>query len=129
MATQPPQPIIHSYTEINPGKFAEVKHYELKEVTNGNQILSNLINVSKDRNFAKSNPDYWLKIREGKKWKTPALTGLFKTDFSFVYKGDSQHKKNLIIVKFSNDASQVSIYYFKDFYTHDLKPLISAIAG
>jgi len=125
MATTP-TPTVHSYTEINHGKFSEVKHYELKEVTNGNQVLSNLINVSKDRNFARSNPDYWLKIREGKKWINPALTGLFKTNFPFIYKGDSQHKKNLIIAKFTKDASQVNIYYFKDYYTRDLKTLITA---
>ncbi len=126
MATQPPQPIIHSYTEINPGKYAEVKHYELKEVTNGNPILSNLINVSKDRKFARSNPDYWLKIKEGKKWKTPALTGLFKTEFPYIYKGDSEKKNNLILAIFAKDASQVIIYYFKDFYTRDLKALIGS---
>ncbi len=121
-----PTPTVHSYTEINPGKYAEVKHYELKEVTNGNPILSNLINVSKDRKFARSNPEYWLKIKEGKKWKTPALTGLFKTDFPYIFKGDSQYKKNLIIAIFTKDASQVNIYYFKDYYTHDLRRLIGA---
>ena len=121
-----PTPTVHSYTEINPGKYAEVKHYELKEVTNGNKVLSTLINVSKNRKFARSNPDYWLKIREGKKWINPALTGLFKTNFPFIYKGDSQHRKNLIIAKFTKDASQVNIYYFKDYYTRDLKTLITA---
>lgn len=126
MATQIPTPTIHSYTEINPGKYAEVKHYELKEVINGNPVLSNLINVSKDRKFARSNPDYWLKIKEGKKWKTPALTGLFKTDFPYIYKGDSERKKHLIIAVFAKDASQVNIYHFKEYYPSDLNPVISA---
>ncbi|CAM4091972.1 hypothetical protein [Gillisia limnaea] len=121
-----PTPTVHSYIEINHGKFAEVKHYELKEVTNGNPILSNLINVSKNRNFARSNPDYWLKIREGKKWINPALTGLFKTSTPLIYYGDHNDKKNLIIVRFSANAEEVIIYYFKDYYTRDLKPLIGA---
>jgi hypothetical protein len=126
MATQPPQPIIHSYTEINPGKFASVKHYELNQVVNGTPVFTETINISIDRKFAKSNPVCWLKIREGKKWKAPAVTGLFKTNFPGIFKGDSQHKNNLIIIKFSNDASQVKIYYFKDFYTRDLKALIGS---
>ncbi len=125
MATQPPQPIVHSYTEINPGKFKSVRHYKLNQVVNGTPVFTETINLSIDRKYAKSNPALWLKIREGNKWKTPAVTGLFKTNFPGIFKGDSQFKKNLIIVKFSNDASRVSIYYFKDFYTRDLRALIS----
>lgn len=121
-----PTPTVHSYTEINAGKYAEVKHYELQEVINGNPVLSNLINVSKDRNFARSNPDYWLRVREGKKWLTPALTGLFKTNFPYIYKGDTEKKRNLIIAVFAKDASEVNIYFFKDYYTSDLKPLVTS---
>lgn len=121
MATQIPQPIIHSYKEINPGKFKGVRHYELDQVNNGTPVFTDTINVSKDRKFARSNPDYWVKIREGKKWKNPALTGLFKTDFPCIFHGDSQKKTNLIIVIFTKGASEVKMYFFKDYYTYNFK--------
>lgn len=124
MATHP-TPVVYWFQEINPGKFASVRHYELVGIKNGINTISEKINISKDRQFAKSNPDYWLKIREGNKWKTPAFTGLFKTDFPHIFHGDSQRKKNLILVHFAEDATEVYIYYFQDFYTRNIKALIT----
>ncbi|MDT0649753.1 MULTISPECIES: hypothetical protein [Autumnicola] len=118
-----PTPIIHSYKEINPGKYRSVKHYELAEVINGTSLLSETINVQKDRNYAKSMPDYWLKIRQGKKWSRP-ITGLFKTTVPGIYIGDSQKKKNLILAQFTENKSCITLYYFKNYYTRDLNKLI-----
>ncbi|MHA6278837.1 hypothetical protein ACXYMT_01530 [Salinimicrobium sp. CAU 1759] len=118
MATTP-TPTVHHFKEINPGKYASVKHYQLDQVTNGNCLLSEKINISKDRKFARSTPDYWLKIKEGKNWSRP-ITGLFKTSTENLYKGDCNYKKHLLILRFTEDQSRATVYYFKDFFTADL---------
>ncbi|MBE7641052.1 hypothetical protein GUB10_11970 [Salegentibacter sp. BLCTC] len=121
-----PTPTIHTFTEINPGKYASVKHYELDQVKNGNSLLSDKINIQKDRKFARSMPDYWLKKREGNKWSRP-ITGLFKTAKENIYKGDSNYKKHLIILKLAEDESQATVYYFQNFYTADLRHILPLI--
>lgn len=118
-------PIIHVYTEINVGKFATVQHYRLNNVINGRHILSELVNVQKDRGFAKSNPDYWLKVRVGKKWKT--LTGLFedsKHEIFIADKGNINKKEELILAKFDDDNEQLIVYYFKNFYTKEISTVM-----
>lgn len=122
-------PTVHVYNEINEGKFKGVKHYELIEVKNGTQILSNLLNIQKDRGFAKVNPTYWLKIRLVKKWQT--LTGLFYTSVNYVFiadKGKDNTKEDLIIVQFKKDNQKALIvYYFKNYYTNDITKVIHLI--
>lgn len=119
METNIHAPVIHLFQEINEGKYSSVRHYELITTQNGKTQLSNLINISKDRKCAQSMPDYWLKIRQGKVW-SKCITGLFKTSLNNVYKGDSERKKNLIVIKFSDDEKNVTVYYFKNFYTRNL---------
>ncbi len=126
METQTALPIVHNYTEINHGKFASERHYKLNHVVNGISVFTEFIKISQDRKSEKPKPFYCLEIREGKKWKSPAVTGLFVTNFPGIFKDDNRYKKNLIIVKFDNDKSQVLIYYFKNFYTRDLKALIGS---
>ncbi|WP_242133377.1 hypothetical protein [Aestuariivivens marinum] len=116
------KPITHVYKEINVGKYKSVKHYELIEC-NGTQVFSKLINISKNQNCAQSTPIYWLRIREKNKW-TNYVTGLFKTCFPSIYKGDTQRKKNLVIFKFSRDESSLIIDFFKGYYTKDLSNIL-----
>ena len=125
MAMRTQTPIVHHYTEINEGKYKSVKHFELTRTENGTPELSDLINISKDRNCAQSMPEFWLQIREGNKWKKPRLTGLFKTEIEHLYKGDSQKKRNLIIFKFSDTYNHLVVYYFKNYFTKDLREVYS----
>lgn len=120
MATQIHTPIIHIYKEINIGKHRTVKHFELTKVNGGNQILSNKLNLSVNRNCALSMPDYWLKEHEGTKWAKRWLTGLFKTSKHNLYHGDTQRKKNLLLFKFDESNNEFIVYYFKNFYTNNL---------
>jgi hypothetical protein len=126
MATHIPTPVTYVYKEINEGKFTSVKHYELIEVKNGSTLLSNYVNISKDRMCAKSSPDYWLKIKVGKKWSS-CLTGLFKTGIPNIYKGDTQRRRNLLVFKFSDNASRLTIYFFQDYFTKDLNNILHLI--
>jgi hypothetical protein len=119
MATHIPNPITHLFKEVNEGKYRTVRHYDLVSVKNGKTQLSDKINLGKDRKFAQSMPAYWLKIKQGKTW-SKSIIGLFKTNRSNVYKGNSERKKNLIVIKFSNDEKQVTMYFFKDFFTRNL---------
>jgi hypothetical protein len=119
-------PIVHVFSEINVGKYKDVKHYELIDVKCGTTQLSNQINISKNRSFANSNPDYWLKIKEGKKW-SKCITGLFKTSKMLTYKGDKDYKGHLIIFIFSDNAKIVTVYFFKNYYTKDLSKVLSLI--
>lgn len=126
MATRTPQPITHVFKEVNKGKYRSTKHFELVEVKNGSTQLSELINLSKNRNFALSMPEYWLKIRQGKKWSR-FITGLFKTGNKFIFKGDHNKRQSLIIFSFSNDLETITIYYFKNYYTKDLSNVLPFI--
>ena len=120
------KPITHVFSEINEGKFKSVKHYELKEVKNGTTQLTEGLNISKDRNCAQSIPDYWLKIKNGKKWSS-CITGLFKTGVKNIFKGDKDHKRHLIVFKFSDNAKTLTAYFFKDYYTNDLSDVLPII--
>lgn len=120
-------PITHVFSEINEGKFKSVKHYELKEAQNGTNQFSDIINISKDRKCAKSSPTYWIQIHDGKKWVKPRLTGLFKTCYPSIYKGDTERKKHLVIFKFSRDASTLTIEFFQNYYTNDLSNVLPTI--
>ncbi|MFV8268878.1 hypothetical protein ACNQGP_02945 [Flavobacterium sp. GT2N3] len=123
-----PKPITHIYKEINEGKFKTTKHYELVEVDSENQILSSLINIVVDRGFAKSAPHFWLKIRSGKRWEN--FTGLFKTSTPGIYfadKGVNNRKEDLLIVKLSNYEREMTVYYFKDYYTANLSEVLKLI--
>ena len=120
-------PITHVFSEINEGKHKTVKHYELIQVKNGSTKLTNLINVSTNQNCAQSTPIYWLKERGAKKWNRNYTTGLFKTCAKFIFKGDTDKKKNLVLFKFSDNAKTLTVYYYSDFYTKDLSDLLPTI--
>ena len=119
-------PITHVFSEINEGKYASVKHYDLQSVSNGTTQLTEQLNISKNRICAQSMPIYWLKIRNGKKWSN-CITGLFSTTEKNIYKGDTNKKKNLVLFKFSDNAKTLTVYYYSDFYTKDLSDLLPTI--
>jgi|GEM_PF-1265383 len=123
-----PKPTIHFFKEINVGEFKTAKHYNIVEVKNGTQKLSDLINVAVDRGFAKSAPSFWLKIRIGKRWEN--FTGLFKTsipDIYFADKGKNNRKEDLLIVKLSNYERDLTVYYFQNYYTSNLSEVLRLI--
>tara|TARA_R110001583_G_scaffold74038_3_gene205332 strand:+ start:886 stop:1269 length:384 start_codon:yes stop_codon:yes gene_type:complete len=121
------KPSIHVFKEFNVGKYNSVKHFELLEIKNGNIVLTTKINLSKDRGFAKSNPDYWVKIWRGNKWSPKTLTGLFKTKIPNIYFGYKGKKEHLILIKFSNEGSTMTLYYFENFFTNDLSKVLMFI--
>lgn len=127
MASKIPKPTIYIYKEINVGKYSTTKHFELVNQNTDNNSLTNLIKISKDRGFAKSNPLYWLNTRINNKWSKRNLTGLFKTSISNLFKGDIDKKKNLLLIKFSEGANSLTVYCFKDYYTSNLDNVLPLI--
>jgi hypothetical protein len=125
MATQ--NPIIHKFKEVK--RFTSTIHYELINVHSGKPQLSEKLNLSKDRNCAKSSPAYWIRERtiDNKKWQSQSLTGLFSSGESFCYVGDADKRKHLLIFKFSHDAKYLIVYYYKDFYTPNYKQIINQL--
>ena len=121
MATQK-TPITYIFKEINIGKYVSVKHYELETFNGTTNRLSNLLNISVNRNCAQSTPNYWLKKRDGKKW-SGCLTGLFKTSSKNIFRGDLDNKKHLLLFKFSDDTETLTVYYFENYFTRDLSNL------
>ncbi|MDO6491777.1 hypothetical protein [Cellulophaga sp. 2_MG-2023] len=107
------------------GKYKSVKHYELISTKNGSSKLTDLINISKDRNCAKSSPVFWLQIRKGNKWVKPRLTGLFKTSEKGFFKGDLDKRRCLLIFQFVNDG--LVIYCFENYYPKNLNSVFSVI--
>lgn len=120
------KPVIHYFEEVSVGKFRSVRHYKLSGIMNGVSLLSNAINISKDQNFSKAAPDYWLKTRLGNKWGS-CVTGLFKTGFKNIYKGDIDNKKHLVIFKFSEDGKVLTVFYFENYYTSDLSNILQFV--
>jgi hypothetical protein len=127
MTTATPKPIVHVFKEYNIGKFKTTRHYQLETVSNGTNQLTDLINISKDKNCAQSMPEYWIQIRDGNKWKKPRLTGLFKTGANLIFKGDTQKRINLVLFKFSDDAETLTIYFYSNYYTKDITTLLNTI--
>ena len=121
MAKGTNMPITHFYNEVNIGKHKTVKHYELAIVDNGTPQLSQLINISKDRQFAKSAPSYWLKLRLANKWSA-SVTGLFKTAVNgLVYSGDFDDKTHLVLFEFSKNATKLKIYFYLNYFPFDTR--------
>jgi len=130
MSTQSNTSIVHVYKKVNKGKYKSVKHFELVEVQNGTNQLTDKLNLSKDRNCIKSDSTYWLQIRENNKWVTPRLTGLFKTNYSNIFKGDVSRQEHLLIMEFINDMDTFKVYYYKEFYTShidNLAPILKRV--
>ncbi|TXE18579.1 hypothetical protein ES692_05925 [Psychroserpens burtonensis] len=112
--------VIHKYKEINIGKYKSVKHFELVSC-DGKQVLTDLINLSTDRQFAKSSPVYWLKIHNGKKWSN-AVTGLFKVpDFRNVFFGDLRRKTDLVLAHYeiNPNGSEISLHVYPKHYPYN----------
>ena len=106
--------------------FKITTHYEL--INNPNILhITEKINISESRDFAKSKPDFWLKERKNNKWIKPSLTGLFKTNKDYVFWGCRGRYQDLILFVFKNNKEDLTIYYFKDFFTRNLKPIIDEL--
>ena len=120
-----PTPVTHIFKEINKGKYATVKHFELVEVFNGKPILEQTVQLANNRAFAKSKPLYWFTHRKNKKWVTPLLTGLFATDKPNVFNGDIDNKTNLVLFVVDEVNDTLKVDYYKDYFTYDIKPIIS----
>jgi len=126
MATQLPQPLTYVYKEVNKGKFKSVRHYEPIKNTCNSLDLTKKVNISKNQNFAKSTPKYWLRTKTGNKW-SGYITGLFETDVKDVFWGDINKKQSLVIFKISNDSDLLTIYLFENYYTRELAPILNFI--
>ena len=127
MATHIPAPKTYIYKEVNKGKYRTVKHYQSVTPNDRENLLSNLLNISKDRQCAKSSPKYWLQLHNGKKWVKPRVTGLFETSRENLFKGDIDKRKHLVLFAFSSDKSFLIIHVFKNYYTTDLRAVLPLI--
>ena len=127
MTTQIQQPLVLVYTEINIGKYTSTRHYKSLSTNHKNSPLTELLNISKDRNCAKSMPNYWVQVREHNKWKKPRLTGLFKTQYPNIYKGDISKRKHLLLVKFLDKTNTIIVYYFENYHTTNIESIIHFI--
>lgn len=125
MATQT-TPVTYIFKEINIGKYTSVKHYELVSFDGTTNKLSTQLNISKNRDCAQSTPNYWLKIKQGKKWGG-WLTGLFKTTSSNTFRGDLEKKKHLLLFKFTKEAEVLTVCYFENHFTRDLSNVLHFI--
>jgi hypothetical protein len=126
MATQP-TPVTHIFKEINKGKYATVKHYELAEVKNGEPLLESKVQLANNRAFAKSKPLYWFTHRKNNKWVIPRLTGLFPTDKPNVFKGDIDNKPNLLLFFVDEVNDTLKVHYYKDYFTYNITSIPSTI--
>ncbi len=122
MATHIPTPKTFSFEVLK--TFKTTRHYAPIIPTN-HGILSQPINISKDQGFAKSSPDYWLKIRNKNKW-SDNVTGLFHTGKSMFYYGDLNNKKDTLLFRFHSNGN-LTIYLFKDYFTKDINLILRTI--
>jgi hypothetical protein len=114
-----PTPTISKFKEINVGKYTTTQHFEIVKSTQ-DEPETEKINLARDRQFAKSLPDYWLSYRLNNRWRR--ITGLFKVDYTNYYKGDKGYKvgeKHLIIALLDADNREVTTYTFTGYYSSD----------
>ena len=122
-----PTPTISKFKEINVGKYTTTQHFEIVKSTH-DEPETEKINLARDRQFAKSLPDYWLSYRLNNRWRR--ITGLFKVDDTNCYKGDKGYKvgeKHLIIALLDADNREVTIYTFENYYTKNVDEAIQLI--
>jgi len=109
---------VHVYREKDPDKYNSTSHYELVYVE-GEKMLSDKINVSKDRGYARSKPISWLKLHNGKKW-TQNATGMFSTSAGEnVLFGDLNNRKHMVLFEYtepSENPSELIVYCYKNYY-------------
>jgi hypothetical protein len=114
-----PTPTISKFKEINVGKYSTTQHFEIVKPTQ-DEPETEKINLARDRQFAKSLPNYWLSYRLNNRWRR--ITGLFKVDNTNYYKGDKGYKvgeKHLIIALLDADDREVTTYTFTGYYSSD----------
>lgn len=127
MATQFQTPKIYAYREINTGKYKTTRHYQLEHKENVLNQPSKRLNISENRKFAISKPDFWVKTHDGEKWSKNMLTGLFPTTSNDTYYGDINKRQHLLIFHFLDDDDLLFIYLFENFYTRNLTQVLEYI--
>jgi hypothetical protein len=125
MAKQP-KPVTHIFKEINKGKYATVKRFELVEVKNGEPLLEPIVQLANNRAFAKSKPLYWFMHKKNNKWVTPRLTGLFSTEVNNLYKGDIDNKTNLLLFIIDEVNDTLIVHYYRSYFTYDLLTILNS---
>ena len=119
MATQNPI----KYTFKATRYFSTTTHYSLETATS-KLLISDTLNISESRDFAKSKPIFWCKEHNGKTWIKPCLTGLFETTKEEFFLGCRGKYKHLIIFAFYNNNEDLHVYYYENFFTKNLQTLI-----
>ncbi|WP_282073946.1 hypothetical protein [Polaribacter atrinae] len=104
--------------------FKTTVHYSLETSTN-NLLISDKLNIAESRDFAKSKPLFWCQERGAKKWIKPNLTGLFPTEKENIFWGCRGRYQHLILFVFTNNKEDLTVFYFNNFFTTNLKPLIT----
>lgn len=120
-----PRPVVHLYDEINPGKYATVRHFQLTETENGKPLLSEYLNIGENRRYARSNPDYWVKEKSGHTWNKKALTGIWALGEDGFYFGDALRRRHLLIFCFIGRT--LTVYFFENYYTRSPLLVLSKI--
>ena len=126
-------PIKTVFKEVK--RFKQVRHYQSENKAIQTNLLTSLINISKDREFNNSKGVlYWLKIREVKKWSSN-ITGLKRTKNNFVFFGDIPTKRNgifkpthLLIFVFNHQGTAVNIYLFNNYYPLNKRELQNVLS-
>lgn len=126
MAT--PKPVKYQFKATR--YFKTVIHYSIQNLTklSIDLLITEKINISESRDFAKSKPLFWLQERINNKWVKPRLTGLFKTEKENVFWGCRGRYEDLIIIEFKNNKDDLNLYYYKDYFTRNLEPIINELA-
>lgn len=105
--------------------FKTTVHYKLQSTHTKSLLITDKLNISESRDFAKSKPVYWCQERKGNKWITPRLTGLFTTDKENVYWGCRGRFKDLILFVFKDNSDVLNVYYYENYFTRNITPLIA----
>lgn len=116
-------PVVHTFKLT--GSSSTVSQYELIKIIGESPKLSKYISISRNRNFVKSEPEYYLSKKEVGDW--PLLIGLHKTNIVEVligYREEEDLDVNTLLVRFNNQDMTVTIYYFEKDYSMDLMQLL-----
>lgn len=121
-----PCPVLHMFRVKS--SLSTTTQYDLVESIGGETLLTEHLTISINRGLTAESTDYWLSPKPIGDW--PQLTWLYRTflDTLFVgYRGDANGKEDTLLVHINDEMNKAEVYYFKDYYTKKIGPLLQAI--
>lgn len=118
-----PRPILHVFREIE--TISTTTRYELVETSGGDSLLTDHLSISVNRGLTKDTSERYLSPTPNGDW--PQLTYIKETFLDTLFIGHRADNRDTLLVHINEGNCIAEVYYFQDFYTKKIGPLLQAI--